>query len=293
MSSYLLLRNHQELGPYTIEELETLPLRKEDLVWVSGRSSSWEHPSNIPELRRLVQHDVLTGNEANLTERDFANASFSLSLDHASGQETDAFYKSSRTESIASYNNDPFAPPARESFISRFAWVFVSIAIFLAAFLATRMVADADKSVASKKVVASAPKEILDNTENFQNALTKEFVFVPDSSKIPAKKPKPKNIRKLVQVTNNDYRVGILGGINDLELTIENNSDQIVDKITIQVDYLKPNGDVISSETVSASNIKPNAAKKVNVPSSSRGVKISHKVLDIKAHEFRPAMSET
>ena len=293
MSTYLLLRNNQELGPYTFEELEVLPLRKDDLVWVSGRSTNWERPDNIEELSRIALLPYTPGN--NDKQHTFSETStdpaFSLPGEESTGFEdgSPAHYRKSPAEMHSFYSEESSLP--KESFLSRFAWVFVSAAILLAGFLITKMVADSDKVVMPQKLSTSAPKQVLDNTENFQNALTREFVFVPDSSRTP-KKTKPKNIRKQVDVIPNDYRVGLFGGINNLELTIENNSDQIIDKMTIQVDYLKPNGDVISSETVSVKEIKPDGSKTIKIPSSSRGVKIKYKVLDIESHEFKPAMSE-
>jgi hypothetical protein len=54
MSSYLLLRNNKESGPYTIEEVKELSLKAYDLLWVVGKSAAWRYPGEIPELKSFA-----------------------------------------------------------------------------------------------------------------------------------------------------------------------------------------------------------------------------------------------
>ena len=48
---YLLLRDNQRKGPYTLEELLELQLKQFDLVWVEGRSTGWRYPAEIESLK--------------------------------------------------------------------------------------------------------------------------------------------------------------------------------------------------------------------------------------------------
>jgi len=48
---YLLLRNNQLQGPYTINELKKKQLKPTDLVWIEGKSQAWSYPSEIEELK--------------------------------------------------------------------------------------------------------------------------------------------------------------------------------------------------------------------------------------------------
>jgi len=54
MSTYLLLRDHIQLGPYTHEELKAAGMRTTDLIWVKGISTAWRYPEEIEELKALV-----------------------------------------------------------------------------------------------------------------------------------------------------------------------------------------------------------------------------------------------
>lgn len=55
MRSYLLLRDNEQSGPYSREELASIRLRSLDLVWENGGSESWKYPTEIDELKYLVE----------------------------------------------------------------------------------------------------------------------------------------------------------------------------------------------------------------------------------------------
>ena len=72
MSSYLLLRNNKESGPFTIEEIKGMPLKAFDLIWVAGKSAAWRYPAEIPELKSFApavpEQAVEAGFKKNNTE---------------------------------------------------------------------------------------------------------------------------------------------------------------------------------------------------------------------------------
>lgn len=84
---------------------------------------------------------------------------------------------------------------------------------------------------------------------------------------------------KLV-ISANDYKKGFLGGVSDLELTVKNSSSQSIDKATIVVDYLKPNGKLVQTQTVEVSGLDAGETKKVGVPNTSRGVNVRYRVVN-------------
>jgi hypothetical protein len=54
MSSYLLLRNNKESGPFTIEEIQGMSLKAYDLIWVVGKSAAWRYPGEIQDLKSFA-----------------------------------------------------------------------------------------------------------------------------------------------------------------------------------------------------------------------------------------------
>ena len=90
-----------------------------------------------------------------------------------------------------------------------------------------------------------------------------------------------KNAAESLQVSANEYSVGLFGGVSNLELTINNLSSQPIDKASVEVDYLKPNGKVVQTQTVDVGGIAAGATRKIAVPNSSRGVKVRYRVLGL------------
>lgn len=52
---YLLLRNNNVLGPFSIDELLQQHLKSTDMIWMEGRSVAWCYPSQIKELNTDFQ----------------------------------------------------------------------------------------------------------------------------------------------------------------------------------------------------------------------------------------------
>lgn len=92
--------------------------------------------------------------------------------------------------------------------------------------------------------------------------------------------PKPKE-KPSLRLSANDYKKGLFGGISDLQITVANPSDESVAKAVVEVEFLKPNGEVVRTQTVTAENIAAGGSKTIPVPSSGRGVKVRYRVVSI------------
>ena len=138
------------------------------------------------------------------------------------------------------------------------------------------------KAVVPKKVTKAIvlPSTVVDVSSGNNNAPivgnTEEELVENPKEEIQPTNPPPS-----LQVSANDYSVGLFGGISNLELSITNPSSQSIEKVTVEVEFLKPNGKVVKSQTVSAENISPGSSKRIVVPSSNRGVKIRYTVVSM------------
>jgi len=54
MSTYLLLRDNKESGPFSLDDLLAKGLKAYDLVWLPGKSAAWRYPSEIEELKAFA-----------------------------------------------------------------------------------------------------------------------------------------------------------------------------------------------------------------------------------------------
>src|SRR5690242_14790414 len=53
-TTYILLRDNKESGPYSEDGLKTMGLKPDDLIWVEGQSVYWQHPSDFKELQPFI-----------------------------------------------------------------------------------------------------------------------------------------------------------------------------------------------------------------------------------------------
>lgn len=89
----------------------------------------------------------------------------------------------------------------------------------------------------------------------------------------------PESIQHLVALTgNSDYKIGVLGGISGLELTVTNNSLYEIDEVEILVNYLNMDKRVVRSQTLSVQAVKAGDQKTIAVPRSGRGVSVSYSI---------------
>jgi hypothetical protein len=66
---YLLLRNNQQTGPFTIGELLQQQLIPSDMVWIEGKSSAWTYLTEL-ELSPFVHHDEVPKQDDHVKKED-------------------------------------------------------------------------------------------------------------------------------------------------------------------------------------------------------------------------------
>lgn len=83
-----------------------------------------------------------------------------------------------------------------------------------------------------------------------------------------------------LQLSANEYKVGLFGGVSDLVLTVINPSSQSLDNISVEVNFLKPNGKIVGTKIVDIGNVAAGGSKTIPVPDNGRGVSVRYHVLD-------------
>ena len=147
------------------------------------------------------------------------------------------------------------------------------------------------EQVATETSVAMIMEEKPVATTGYKNALVKEVVS-PAEEKLPARSVKPKDIRRQVKVKTNDYKTGVFGGINGLELTLLNASPHFIDKVVVTVSYYKKNGEQVESRSYDFTSVHPNSTRKLEVPANRRGFKVKTSVNTIYSKEYKAALKQ-
>jgi hypothetical protein len=100
------------------------------------------------------------------------------------------------------------------------------------------------------------------------------------------KKAPEENITSKLQLKFNEYTVAAFGGIRNLKMTLQNNSRYLLDKVSVELHYLNPEGTVVKTETIDFNFVQPGAEATVAVKKSTRGVKLDYKISRIESKEM-------
>ncbi|MFD1142992.1 serine/threonine protein kinase [Larkinella insperata] len=76
-----------------------------------------------------------------------------------------------------------------------------------------------------------------------------------------------------------DYSVGLLGGIRNVRVQLDNPSDITFPSIAVQISYYKDNGGLYTTQKIFFNNVKPNSSRIQKAPSSDRGTRVTCKIL--------------
>ena len=318
MKCYLLLRDNVETGPYNLAEISTRQLRPTDLIWVEGKGHSWRFPTEIAELAHLVQHQQpapgvkgkadVSGESPEsknvfvaLPQQPLANTA-PEPVDETEAAELETSFVQPLEELKAKY--EAFQQQrrfrfSRKSKAKSIVWMAALFTGLLGgAFLVKKMVDSAANKESNNITAAALPAKAYPNGNPnetdaaYSNALTTEMVPVDTTAEKPKEVKKKPALKKLVTLSASEFKKGVFGGINDLELKIRNKSDHVLDKVAIEVTYLKPNGDVIKKENYTMKAVAPKSTKNLVIPPSKRGVDVKYRITNIKSHDANMALRE-
>lgn len=300
MKKYLLLRNNHESGPHSIETIASLGLLPLDLIWIEGESTAWKYPEEIEELEHLVSKDFVQQERKNvfvsLPPSDEGVVQINEEYTETPVADTVSCIEKNEEQPLPEFRENYRASNQKKPIWSKKIFQFSNemnvAAVFIGVVLGAIVIKQLVDGVAPTSLEATATaipifdREIEKQPDaNIKNAIVKEIV--PVYKKSHSKSSKPANIKKQLKIETNKYKVGLFGGINDLQLTVFNSSTQFVDRVVVALDYLRPNGVVVQSENVSFSAIKPLGAQTITIPASNRGVKVRYKIIKVSAHNLK------
>lgn len=300
MKRFLLLRDNQESGPYSLEELQLLGVKSTDLIWEEGKSLAWDHPANLEEFRGLtrpVSADAPTSNPNAMGSLPNAAETFpSHHSEEADREPVEVANQETNREENTTSTGGRFIRNYGVWFVALVAmlggttWLMKeAVDVFTGHGLAKSKMTHV---VAPLRTLPEDASPLKEEDATIQNAISREIVPVDTTeAKEPVKKkPRLKELKKYLQVESNDYKVGVFGGINDLRLTIVNNSSYKLDKVVLQVDYLRPKGEPVETEKYTYFSIPAHGKKTLDIPPTKRGVKVKYRVVEAKSREYKVAL---
>lgn len=145
---------------------------------------------------------------------------------------------------------------------------------------------DKKSDVAVKKSLPGETKGEKSVPENSDTEIEKNTQPVNETTEA---KPIPAEIiSSMVSVKANDYIVGSFGGIRNLEMTLQNESKYLLDKVTVEIKYLNPEGIILKTEHLLFQSVFPGGTETIAVKKSKRGTKVAYKITNIESKETAP-----
>ena len=126
----------------------------------------------------------------------------------------------------------------------------------------------------SRKVRGKSSEPVFENrTSIFENKPERKPAFT-------------NNLSRLVTVKSNNYKRVAFGGIRDLELTVMNDSKFVLDRVTVELLYIRPNELPYKNSTIVFKDISPNGASTIRVPDTNRGIKVVYQISSISSRQM-------
>lgn len=94
------------------------------------------------------------------------------------------------------------------------------------------------------------------------------------------------NWNQFIHKGNLTYSAVGLGGIQDLQIEVTNNSDYSLDEVKVEFEYIKANGGSYKREEITLTHLPAHSSRTVSGPNSSRGTSVRAKITSITAKDF-------
>ena len=134
-----------------------------------------------------------------------------------------------------------------------------------------------------------------DSEKTEDTEINKEKIQINTKPESEIKTIKPvttENISSKLALKANDYNVGSFGGIRNLEMTLQNDSKYFLDRVTVEINYLNPEGAILKTDNIFFQSIQPGDASTIPVNKTKRGVKVNYKITKIESKELTKCNSK-
>ncbi|MGC4100793.1 DUF4339 domain-containing protein [Ferruginibacter sp.] len=91
------------------------------------------------------------------------------------------------------------------------------------------------------------------------------------------------NISTYITAENNEYFSPTLGGIKNLKVTVSNKTDYLIDKVKVNIKYIKLSGEVWDTKLIEFNLLEPNTKLTKQIEDTERGTKVQLEIVEIKS----------
>jgi hypothetical protein len=120
---------------------------------------------------------------------------------------------------------------------------------------------------------------------NTQPAVNTPAVMEPKEKSIPINQEMlekaRRNIYEQVHLEASAFKVGLLGGISDLDITVQNTSLFALDQVAVEIKYFGMEKKLVKTQTLIFNNVPPGKRRTLEAPKTNRGITIDYTITSI------------
>jgi hypothetical protein len=135
-----------------------------------------------------------------------------------------------------------------------------------------------ERSRKSRDTEGNSTKKTNENNSNNSTAKTNTNPFYEAPAEKPVTNNNSNNSNTDVKIVANEYKIVPFGGIRNLQLTVQNRSGEALEKVVVDVEYIKRGGGVFKTKTVEFKNIAPKSSSVLKIDDTNRGVDVAYHI---------------
>lgn len=120
-----------------------------------------------------------------------------------------------------------------------------------------------------------------DNQDNVENKSTKRSISNSGLKESNALIASGRDVPREVTVLSNNYKRVPFGGIRDLRLTVYNRSDDPLEKVIVELKYMKPGEQVLKTQWIEFPAIDAKSSATIRMPDTNRGIDVTYQISSV------------
>ncbi len=248
MTQYYFHDGQKEQGPYNIEELKALSLKKDTPIWYEGLQS-WTTAGEVEELKQKTPPPLSKPIQSQTPPKL---------------EQTNQFHST-----VPEYEQT-------QSTKKSYTLPLIIAALIIIGSIAGWLIYQNSKRSETINTLQEKVTTQDQTISTQQGVLTEQQNAEAERQRINAANTvKNKNYRNnwsdYISVTTNRYSYREIGGVFGVEIIVTNKTEYMLDEVEAQVGYVKSTGDYFKTETVTIYNVPANSSKTSSAPDSERG----------------------
>lgn len=242
MKKYYLHDESGQQGPFDIEDLKIKNITNETPIWHEGLAD-WTTAESVTELKAVLKAEIPPPFKIKNKTADFKIPVI----------------------------DKKDAPSRKRKKVKIFSilGIALTLLLFVSGFFLYQNSLKQEK-IHLQKAMDDATKQERENNLVKQRNLEENKKQQIEKQKLQIRN----NWNEYIKVEHSSYTYKELGGISDLFITVTNNTDYTIDNVNVNVSYIKTNGTIYKTETISFHGIAPQYKMKKKAPDSERGTSV-------------------